>query len=71
MNSETDATKLAVLSSEVSTLKIGMSQISIKLDQIDTKLDKADGMLSLVRWLGLSGVTIAVVALLRAFGAPL
>lgn len=71
MSPETDATKLAVLSSEVSSLKINTVAINVKLDAIDTKLDKAEGVLAIVRWLGISGVTIAVVALLKTFGAPI
>ena len=70
--------QLAVLSNQVSNIATDLARIGVKVDNLDTKMDtldakqqRAEGVLAVVRFLGVSGVVVGVVALLKAFGAPL
>lgn len=45
--------------------------LDTKVDNLASKLDRFEGVLGVVRFLGLGGVAIAAVALLRAFGVHL
>ena len=69
---------LAVLSNQVSNVATELAKVAVKVDTLDSKMDildakqqRAEGVLAVVRFLGVSGVLVAIVALAKAFGAPL
>lgn len=60
--------QLAILATQMTNLAAAVAAIDAKVDTLDHKMQRAEGVLSVVRWLGVGGVSIATVALLRAFG---
>lgn len=67
--------QLAVLSTQLGTVAIAVTRLEGavghldgKVDTLDAKVQRAEGVLSLVRWLGVSGVIVALVALARSAG---
>jgi hypothetical protein len=62
------AMQIGSLATKVDRLSDDVSRLDLKVDTIGSKIDKSEGVLVVVRWLGVGGVTIAVVALARSFG---
>lgn len=52
----------------VDSLDKKVGSLDAKLDSVVSNQDQMKGVLSVLRWLGPSGLAIAVVALIRAFG---
>jgi hypothetical protein len=61
----------ALLSYQVAEVKTAVVALDIKVDTITATVERAQGVLAVVRWLGVGGVAIAVVALLKSFGVHL
>lgn len=66
---------LAVIGGKVDALDTKIDTrtdaLNVKFDAMDAKQQRAEGVLAVVRFLGISGVVVAVAALLKAFGAPI
>ena len=65
------AMQIGGLVSKVDTLSTSVASLDVKVDGMNRKLDRFEGVLAVVRYLGVGGVSIAIVALLKSFGAQL
>lgn len=62
------ATKLDQVASSVAAIDQKVDRMDAKVDIVDSKMQRIEGVVAVVRWLGVGGVAIAVVALLKSFG---
>jgi predicted nucleic acid-binding Zn-ribbon protein len=60
--------KVDTLSTELQKVDTKVERMELAVDQISSKIDRSEGVLAVVRWLGVGGVTIAILALARSFG---
>ncbi len=60
--------QVAVIATKVDQLVTSVSGIDLKVDSLDAKMQRVEGVVAVVRWLGLGGVAIAIVALAKSFG---
>ena len=59
---------MAIIATKVDALLPIVGSIEGKVDNLDAKMQRVEGVVAVVRWIGLGGVCIAVVALLKSFG---
>ncbi len=57
-----------MIATKVDQLVSSVSGIDLKVDSLDAKMQRVEGVVAVVRWLGLGGVAIAIVALAKSFG---
>jgi len=62
------AMQIGALSVKVDMVTASLASVDAKVDSLDAKMSRFEGVLSVVRYLGIGGVSIAVIALFRAFG---
>lgn len=62
------ATKLDQVATSVAAIDTKVDRMDAKVDSVDAKMQRIEGVVAVVRWLGVGGVAIAIVALLKAFG---
>ncbi len=60
--------QVAVIATKLDQVVATVGNIDGKVDNLDAKMQRVEGVVAVVRWLGVGGVVIAVVALLKAFG---
>jgi hypothetical protein len=62
------ATKVDAIDGKLDKADLKLSALDSKVDAIEGSMQQMKGVIAVVRFLGLGGVAIALVALLRAFG---
>ncbi len=59
---------MAIIATKVDQVVSTVASIDGKVDTLDAKMQRVEGVVAVVRWLGLGGLTVALIALLKAFG---
>ena len=62
------ASAIATVDTKVVGVDTKVNVLDAKVDTLDGKMQRIEGVVAVVRFLGVGGVAIAVLALLKAFG---
>ena len=62
------ANAIATVDSKVGGVDTKVNVLDAKVDTLDGKMQRIEAVVAIVRFLGIGGVAIAILALLKAFG---